>query len=922
MASAGQEFDRKVDAIHAVIRLLVETYPLLEIRALNPKGQSLAGYFDDWLEAAKYAAFLDFEGYGVYFCLNPIDSRTFAFIGRLNEVGPGNAISDEGILDRRLMLIDVDPVRPAGVCSTDGEKAGALTLAQRVANDLAREGWPTPVIADSGNGCHLLYRIELPAEDEGLVQRVLLALDAKYSTATAKIDTAVFNPARICRLYATTNRKGNNAADRPHREAAILSAPEVWSTVPKLLLEKLAAAVPPVGLLSATARDLRLEVPLARTPSTPVQVDAELLARARAKLHTLPIAIEGQNGSKACFRAACTLVRDFGIPPEQAFPLLKEYGDRCLPPWSDEELRHKLSDAAKIAQQSPEEVGAAAPSAQKTLSAAERMMEIIAARCEVWRTADDNEPYVTIRMPHDAATTDEGDASSTAWHQQHHPVRSTEFREALRFIDFEAHGKVVPEQALKEAIDTAAAKGRFRGKAYQTYLRVAPVDDSIYLDLGRDSWDAVEVDKNGWRVVDSPPCKFRRTPGMHPLPLPVRGGNVSSLKELINLESLNDLILIVAWLVTVLRGKRPFPVLSILGEQGSAKSTMSRMVRNFIDPHKAQVKAISRSEHDLIIAAENTLIVAIDNVSHIDEKLSDSLCRLSTGVGFSTRKLYTDSDERIFDVCRPVIINSIGEVITRPDLLERSIVIGIPIIPKSQVKTDEVLDIRYAALQGEILGALLDGVVHALRTYRELELPTKHRMADFQQWAAAAMPAFGWTAEQFLAAHEENIEAAQDTALDSSPIVPAIRLLLKLHGGKWPAANQVKGTRDLLQEMESLPDGPKFKIQPGWPQRWTALGRALVRLAPTMRRSGIHVHTARRQTTGAKVKPVTIEIIPPATTTPPTAPEGPHSDETAAGPEVGTSPTTVQLGERPGDAQASPSRGVDWEKFYEEYLNL
>ena len=917
MASAGQEFDRKVDAIHTVLRLLVGTYPLLEIRVLKPEEQSLAGYFDNWLEAAKFAAYLDIEGYGVYFCLNPIDSRTLAFIGRLNEVGPGKAIGDDGILDRRLLLIDVDPVRPACVCSTDGEKAGALTLAQRVANDLAREGWPTSVIADSGNGCHLLYRIELPAEDEGLVQRVLLALDAKYSTATAKIDTAVFNPARICRLYATTNRKGDDTADRPHREAAILSAPEILLTVPKPLLETLAAAVPPIPQRSAAPPGLHL-----RAPSTPVQVDAELLARARAKLHTLPIAVEGQNGSKACFRAACTLVCDFGIPPEQAFPLLKEYGDGCRPPWSDEELRHKLSDAAKIAQQSPDEVGASAPSAQKTLSAAERMMEIIAARCELWRTADDNEPYVTIKMPHDAATTDEGDAPPTAWHQEHYPVRSTEFREALRFIDFEAHGKVVAEQALKEAIDTAAAKGRFQGKAYQTYLRVAPVGDSIYLDLGRDSWDAVEVDKNGWRVVDSPPCKFRRTPGMHPLPLPVQGGNVSRLKELINLESLNDLILIVAWLVAVLRGKRPFPVLGILGEQGSAKSTMSRMVRNFIDPHKAQVKALSRSEHDLIIAAENTLIVAIDNVSHIDEKLSDSLCRLSTGVVFSTRKLYTDSDERIFDVCRPVIINSIGEVITRPDLLERSIVIGIPIIPKSKVKTDEVLDIRYAALQGEILGALLDGVVHALRTYRELELPTKHRMADFQQWAAAAMPAFGWTAEQFLAAHEENIEAAQDTALDSSPIVPAIRLLLKLHGGKWPAANQVKGTRDLLHDLESLPDGPKFKTQPGWPQRWTALGRALVRLAPTMRRSGIHVHTARRQTTGAKVKPVTIEIIPPATTTHPTAPEGPQYDEATAGPEAVSSPTIEQLGERPGDAQASPSRGVDWEQFYEEYLNL
>ncbi|WP_428307994.1 hypothetical protein [Lacipirellula sp.] len=917
MTCSPEEFDGRVDTICAVLCLLIGAYPLAEIRVLKSKGQSLAGYFDSWLEAAKFSAYLDLHGYGGYFCLNPVDPDTYAFIGRYNEVGPGKAITDEGILDRRLLLIDVDPVRPARVCSTDAEKAVAMALAQQIVGDLTLEGWPAPVIADSGNGCHLLYRIELPTDDDGLVQRVLLALDAKYSTQAAKIDTTVFNPSRVCRLYGTRNRKGADTTERPHRETAIVSAPEALQPVPRLLLEKLAATVPPISRQTAAAGGDSKKISATGALSTPVAVDPELFARARAKIGTLPIAIEGQNGSAACFRAACTLVHDFGIPPEIAFPLMKEYGDQCQPPWSDEELRHKLNDAAKKAEQSSG-VGSSAPAQQKTLSAAERLMETISARCELWRTTEDNEAYVTIRMP--SASPDPGDLAPTAWHQENYPVRSTEFREALRFIDFEAHGKVVSEQALKEAIDTAAAKARVRGKAYDVFLRVARVAGSIYLDLGRDSWDAVAIGADGWKSVDSAPCKFRRAPGMLPLPLPTSGGQMLRLKDLINLESENDLILVAAWLVTILRAKRPYPLLSIYGEQGSAKSTMSRMVRNLIDPHKALIKTLSRNEHDLVISAENSLVVALDNVSHIDDKLSDSLCRLATGVGFSTRKLYTDSDEKIFDVCRPVIINSIGEVITRPDLLERSIVISIPVIPEAGRQTEEEISQRYTALHGEMLGALLNGAVEALRNYQNLKLSTKHRMADFQQWAAAAMPAFGWTAEDFNAAYDENIQAAQDAAMEGNPVVTAIRLLLKIHGGRWPATNQIKGASDLLQELEALPDGPKFKIQAGWPQRGTALGRALVRLSPLMRRSGIHVQTSPRRTAEPRVKPVSITVIVPTS-----APIGPTVAQPVVqpcGPTPVSEEATEEIGKQQDAAQSRAQTGVNWEEYFEEYLKL
>jgi hypothetical protein len=859
-----EEFDQLVDTINANLRALIRHNSLVEIRALAAGRPTLAGYYDNLLEAAQHAAFLDLEGYGLYFALNPTDFYYAPWVDRHNEMGPGKALRDGGIIRRTLMLIDVDPVRPAGVCSTDIEKETARHTATRVLNYLHVEGWPDPAIADSGNGVHLYYRVDLPVDDQGLVHRLLQFLDATFSCTAARIDPTVGNLARVCRIPGTKNRKGVDSPDRPFRQAALLSTPDSWEMVPQELIEKLAghAAVSAPAIVPTTALALVNPAPTQLTPAAS-SPRSDLIQRARAKLNTLPIAIEGRNGSKVCYRAACLLVIDFGLTVAEAFPILQEWSERCQPPWTDKELLHKLNDAANRALAAPKTVGNSAPSSKDSLSAAERLMEIVAARCELWRAADDSEPYVTISMPNDDGG---GETQPQAgWHKENFRVNSSAFEYALRYIDFEAHGKVVASQALKEAIDTTAAKARFQGKAFNVRVRVARVGEQVYLDLGNDRWETVSVDVAGWQVVGDPPCKFRRPAGMHALPTPTRGGDVSLLRKLLNLESENDLILVVGWLVTSLRGKPPYPLLAIYGEQGTAKSTFSRMVRNFIDPNMAQVKALSRNEHDLIIAGNNSWVIALDNVSRISESLSDSLCRMVTGVGFSTRKLFTDAEEQIFNVCRPIQLNSIGEVITRADLLDRAIVIELPVIPKTERRTDEEMADHYQSVQALILGLLLDGVACALRNYRDLKLPSMNRMADFQRWAAAAMPAFGWTAEDFLNAYALNIEAAQGVALDSSPVVPAIRMLLKASRGRWPRVGEIKGSEALLQELENLPDGPKFKTQPGWPGRHTTLGGILSRLAPVMRRAGIDVDVQPRRTSQPKVKPVTIILVEPMT---------------------------------------------------------
>src|SRR5207249_4156298 len=163
------------------------------------------------------------------------------------------------------------------------------------------------------------------------------------------------------------------------------------------------------------------------------------------------------------------------------------------------------------------------------------------------------------------------------------------------------------------------------------------------------------------RIVSDYPVKFRRSPGMRGLPTPERRGRLEDLRRFIR-SSDSDWLLIATWLLSTLRPSGPFPVLIVHGEQGSANSTTSRILRAMVDPATASLRSEPRDARDLMIAATNGWILAIDNLSRLPLWLSDALCSLSTGGGFATRALYTDGDEKTFEPQRPTILNGIDEV--------------------------------------------------------------------------------------------------------------------------------------------------------------------------------------------------------------------------------------------------------------------
>jgi hypothetical protein len=373
-------------------------------------------------------------------------------------------------------------------------------------------------------------------------------------------------------------------------------------------------------------------------------------------------------------------------------------------------------------------------------------------------------------------------ADSEAWatmdvdgHREHCPLKAKRFRRWLAERYYAEEETSPNSQALQDALTVLEGKALFRGKEHPVYTRLAGHDGRIYLDVGDDAWRAIEITAQGWRVIADPPVRFRRARGMLPLPIPMAGGTLDDLRRLANVSQDTDWKLLVAWLIGALRAIGPYAVLVLHGEQGSAKSTTARLLRALVDPSTAPLRAEPRDARDLMIAGTNGWVIALDNLSHIQPWLSDAICRLATGGGFSTRELYSDNEEMIFAAQRPVMLNGIEELATRGDLLDRSIIVYLPTIPEDARKSEADVWRDFEAKQPAILGALLTAVSSALANIQTVNLPSLPRMADFALWVTAAEPALGWKHGDFLEAYTGNREQANELALDAAIIVAPLR---------------------------------------------------------------------------------------------------------------------------------------------------
>ncbi len=269
------------------------------------------------------------------------------------------------------------------------------------------------------------------------------------------------------------------------------------------------------------------------------------------------------------------------------------------------------------------------------------------------------------------------------------------------------------------------------------FLRVAEESKTIYIDTGRLDGQVIRVVDGHWSLIPSAPVRFLRTKLTGESALPATEGDLNLLWNFINVADEDRPVLLAVMVAALVQCDAPHPVLALFAEQGSAKSTTTRMIVDLIDPSPVPLRQAPRDAESWVTAAAGSWVVALDNLSGIPPWLSDSLCRAVTGDGSVKRALYTDAGLSIVSFRRCVIVNGIDVGAVRPDLGERLAVVDLKRIDRRLRRTESQIFDDWRDARRTIWTGLLDlaaAVHNRLDTTRVGFTP---RMADFARVLAA-----------------------------------------------------------------------------------------------------------------------------------------------------------------------------------------
>jgi len=409
------------------------------------------------------------------------------------------------------------------------------------------------------------------------------------------------------------------------------------------------------------------------------------------------------------------------------------------------------------------------------------------------------------------------------------------FRDWLVAGFYQAQRKSARDQSVREALSTLSGLGRFHGQSRAANIRVAQAGNAYFLDLGEPGRNrVVRIEAGRWTVIEDAPVRFIRPETMRPLPEPQRGGDLAVLWKLANIPE-HARLLVIAWLGECLRPDTPFPLLELMGEQGSAKSTTHAMLRRLIDPNACDLRAAPKGVEDVFVSAGVNWLVSYENISHLPAPMQDALCVLATGGGFAKRKLYSDADESVIVVKRPVVINGISAAVTAQDLIDRAISVETPRISARAETTD--LWRTFEQEHGRLVGALLYVTAEALRRLPAIRLPAEDRprLAEFARFGMAVAEALGRPGGDFMQQFNESRKESIARTIDASPVAAALIDWFEARG-RLPETMAAKA---LFAEVERW----KPANTDAWPRSAKGFADALRRIAPALRQLGIECHS-------------------------------------------------------------------------------
>lgn len=434
------------------------------------------------------------------------------------------------------------------------------------------------------------------------------------------------------------------------------------------------------------------------------------------------------------------------------------------------------------------------------------------------------------RSAYTLGVTDTGEPFGVAHDMPHiaRPLRGgqTGLRAELAKWFFAENKMVASQQALADACVTLEG---FAAEAdpRRVYLRVGEQAGSVYIDMGDTAGHVIEISGDTWDVGARAPVLFRRTKLTGVMPTPYLDGDVSRLWEFVPIDN-DDRPLLLAWLVQALtQPDTAHPIPALRAEQGSAKSTTTRIMVDLIDPSAVPLRKAPRDGEAWVTAANASWCVALDNLSgQVPQWLSESLCRAVTGDGDVRRALYTDSDVSLIAFRRVPIINGIDLQITQGDLAERVLPIDLPRVTKR--RNDAELAAAWATARPDVLGGLLTLAAQVHHRLPNVTVTDAPRMADYAQVLKAVDDICNTNG---LTRYRERARRAAADTLEAPFISELVDRKLCFTD---------TASADILAAVK--PTAPDWKPPRDWPGNARAVTGQLTRHAPALRAQGWQVH--------------------------------------------------------------------------------
>jgi hypothetical protein len=409
------------------------------------------------------------------------------------------------------------------------------------------------------------------------------------------------------------------------------------------------------------------------------------------------------------------------------------------------------------------------------------------------------------------------------------PVESRAFKAAIRVYGYRATGRPLKSEEVAEIASTYEARALDpSSEVREVNLRVAKQDGVYWIDMGDASGRAIKVTPGRWSIEAKHPIMFVRAPGTLPFPEPVPDGkgSLAPLWEAINIPK-DKRAIVQAWMLECFRPETMYPLFMLCGQEGSAKSSTQTLLRALTDPNSVPLTKPA-NEDGLRAMSSAYHMVTFENVSHLTPEMQDTLCSISTGSGGSVRRaLYANTDVNVVSVKRPVMLNSLTNVITRNDLLSRALVITAE--PLKVSRTQEVLAARNEAMLPVAFGGLLDCFAATLAKLPTATITeTSGRLPGYRQLGEAMTQALGKEIGYFEQKLDGFVAEQRALAVEDDPVGSVVlNYLERKPTGFTGQMGALLSTLQVETDNRSFPQTPR------------GLLNALLRLSAGLRGMGI-----------------------------------------------------------------------------------